>query len=145
MELLPLDYTVFYNIEKAIKTYRKFAQKAITAKGFDITIDQWLLLKVVKENPELTQQRIADRLFKDYASVTRIVQLLVEKKYIERSLHSKDRRRFSLALTEHGNAIIKDLWPVIINNRKTALETLTNEDINQLNRTLKIIADNCKS
>ena len=51
-----LDNIVFYLIEKAIKTYRQFAQRNITKAHFDITIDQWLVLKTLQENPSITQQ-----------------------------------------------------------------------------------------
>jgi hypothetical protein len=79
--------TLFYALERAIKTYRQFAQEQIAAAGIDITIDQWLVLKTLRDNPDITQQ-IGVRVFKDFASITRIIQLLVTKGFIKRANHS---------------------------------------------------------
>jgi DNA-binding MarR family transcriptional regulator len=60
-----LNQVVFYAIDKAIKSYRQMAQKNINKHGLDITIDQWLLLTSLRNNPDATQQQIAEAVFKD--------------------------------------------------------------------------------
>ena len=50
--------TFFYALERAIKSYRQFAQTRIAAAGSDVTIDQWLVLKTLQDNPDATQQQI---------------------------------------------------------------------------------------
>src|SRR5436853_7903914 len=94
-----LKDVLFYNLEKSIKVYRQFAQRNLAAQGYNITIDQWLVLKTLHDNEGITQQQVAVIVFKDYASVTRIIELLVTKHFIIRSFHTTDRRRFELALT----------------------------------------------
>ena len=47
--------TVFYTIDKTIKSYRKFAQKNISKVVNDITIDQKLILHYLNDYPELNQ------------------------------------------------------------------------------------------
>lgn len=47
---------IFYNMDKAIKSYRMYAQKKLKENGFKITIDQWLIIKTILENPAITQQ-----------------------------------------------------------------------------------------
>ena len=74
-----LDEIIFYTLEKSIKTYRKFAQQQLLKNGYDITIDQWLVLKTLQENQQLSQNQIAELVFKDFASITRIIELLVKK------------------------------------------------------------------
>ena len=73
-----LDLIFFYHLDKAIKTYRQFAQEKLKENGFDITIDQWLVLKAVSENQDINHNDLADAVFKDKASVTRIIELLVK-------------------------------------------------------------------
>jgi MarR family transcriptional regulator for hemolysin len=139
-----LDEILFYELEKSIKTYRQFAQKNLTMAGFDITIDQWLVLKTVQENSDFSQQQIAEKVFKDVASITRITEILVQKQYITRSFNDADRRRFTLTITEKGNTIINDVYPFIEKNRKQALITLENTDIQKLRNYLNTIITNCK-
>ena len=50
-----LNSVIFYNIEEAIKTYRMYAQNQLKINQLKITIDQWLVLKCLKESPKSTQ------------------------------------------------------------------------------------------
>ena len=93
-----LSSIIFYTLEKSIKTYRQFAQKNITDAGFNITIDQWLVLRTIQEDSTISQQQLASKVFKDFASITRIIELLVKNGYLVRNFHKNDRRRFELTL-----------------------------------------------
>lgn len=55
--MIQLDELVFYTIEKAIKSYRQFAQRQIKEQGLDITVDQWLILKTISEHPESCKRK----------------------------------------------------------------------------------------
>ena len=107
-----LERVVFYKLDKAIKTYRQFAQRRMNEAGLAITIDQWLVLHAIEDKPGIAQLEIAEQVFKDAASVTRIIDLLIKKEYLQRNTHESDRRRFSLELTKQGNAIVKQVAKV---------------------------------
>lgn len=139
-----IDEILFYTLEKSIKVYRKFAQSQITNKGFDITIDQWLILKTLQENKQLSQNQIAELVFKDVASLTRILELLVKKNFVKRKISVTDRRKFDLVITETGNLMIKNIYPIIIENRKQALKGLNKENIIKLKSLLEKMISNCK-
>ncbi len=144
-DILAPDKTVFYALDKAIKTYRQFAQRSIADHYLDITIDQWLVLKLIKDHPNLNQKEIARRVFKDYASITRIIEILVKKGFLKRSFNEKDRRRYNLSLTLEGEKVIEELIPIVRRNRQTALEGFTDEDIETLTNALKRISENCSA
>lgn len=134
----------FYTIDKAIRTYRNYAQKKLREYGFKITIDQWLVIKSILENPNITQQEIGEMVFKDNASVTRIIELLVQSEYLERTANLEDRRKSNLKVTYSGKQIIKKVHGLVLENRKTALEGVTLNDLDILNKTLNQIIKNCK-
>ncbi|MBV6652665.1 MAG: MarR family transcriptional regulator [Mameliella sp.] len=138
-----IEQTVFYALEKAIKTYRQFAQRNIRGSQLNITIDQWLVLRTIKDHPDLTQSQMAAIVFKDYASVTRIIELMVDKGYLMRSFHKTDRRRYQLKLTDEGMEIHDKLVPIVQYNRETALDGLRLEEISQLQLLLQKITANC--
>jgi DNA-binding MarR family transcriptional regulator len=138
-----LDEILFYTLEKSIKVYRKFAQNQIHRRGHDITIDQWLVLKTLQENKHLSQNQIAELVFKDFASITRIIELLVQKSYVQRKIDTTDRRRFQLEITEKGNKIIEDIYPIVIENRKQALTGLTSDEVDNLKAQLEKLIINC--
>lgn len=140
-----LDEIFFYTLEKSIKVYRKYAQSQILKNNFEITIDQWLVLKTLQENKDLSQNQIAELVFKDFASVTRIIELLVKKKLIHRKIDSNDRRKFNLEITKEGNEIIEKIFPIVLNNRKKALTDISINEINNIKIQLEKIITNCKT
>jgi MarR family transcriptional regulator, transcriptional regulator for hemolysin len=134
---------IFYNMDKAIKSYRMYAQKKLKENGFKITIDQWLIIKTILENPTITQQEIAKNVFKDNASVTRIIELLVQSEYLERKDNPDDRRKSNLVVTEEGKSIIYQVQNLVLENRKNALDTISTEELETMNLALKKIIKNC--
>jgi MarR family transcriptional regulator, transcriptional regulator for hemolysin len=136
--------TIFYGIEETIKSYRQFAQKNITNEGFDITIDQGLILNIIEENPDISQKMISEMAFKDHASVTRIIELLVKRNFLQRDFNVADRRRFSLSLTEEGKNILKQIEPIVNSNRKLALQGVSADELETLKKILSKITVNCK-
>lgn len=137
-----LNDIIFYTLEKSIKSYRQYAQKQLIMNNFDITIDQWLILKSIKENSGLTQQQIGINVFKDYASVTRIIELLVKKNYLQRVAHS-DKRRFILRMTGEAEDLMRSIQKVINANRRKALDGIDEDKLMSLKETLNKIIDNC--
>lgn len=138
-----LNETIFYTLDKAIRTYRQFAQQQLKKAGHSITIDQWLIIKTIMENPGISQQEIAEQVFKDNASVTRIIELLVKASYLSREVSSNDRRRTSLKVTEDGLKVISDVHKVVLRNRATALKGVSQESLNETKNLLYSIIYNC--
>lgn len=139
-----LNSVIFYNIEEAIKTYRMYAQNQLKINQLKITIDQWLVLKCLKENPKSTQIELAEKVFKDNASITRIIELLVKADFLERKVNQNDRRKFDLKITASGEKILTDVYKIVVKNRAKALENITAEEIETVNTILKKISSNCK-
>ncbi len=139
-----LNSVIFYNIEEAIKTYRMYAQNQLKINHLKITIDQWLVLKCLKENPNSSQIELAEKVFKDNASITRIIELLVRANFLQRQVNQSDRRKFDLKITASGEKILDDVYEIVLKNRAKALENITAEEIETVNAVLKKISTNCK-
>ncbi|WP_247233465.1 MarR family winged helix-turn-helix transcriptional regulator [Telluribacter sp. SYSU D00476] len=139
-----IDQTIFYFLDKSIKTYRQFAQRNINEAGLNITIDQWLVLNALAQHPEATQHEIAEAVFKDTASLTRIIDLLVSKGILHRELSTTDRRRFVVTLTEEGKQVLEAVQKVSERNRSQALEGINESDIKAAKHLLAKIINNCQ-
>lgn len=137
--------TVLYSIEQAIKEYRKVSQKNISRIVDDITIDQCLVLMILSKDAKISQNELANLIFKDNASITRMIELMVKKGHLIRTLHQEDRRKFNLEITEKGIKTIELIEPVVQLNRHTALNGLSLEEIDLLDKTLNKIITNCKN
>lgn len=138
-----LNSIIFYNIDKAIRSYRNYAQRQLKAHGYTITIDQWLIIKAILENPGITQNEIGDLVFKDNASVTRMIDLMVKSEYIIRKVHPEDRRKTQLEVTDSGVKVIKEVQNIVEKNRKTALKGISNEELEVMYSALLKISENC--
>lgn len=140
-----LNTVIFYVLDKAIKQYRQFAQSNIDRAGLDITIDQWLVLNVIQESPDLGQAEIAGRVFKDQASVARIIELLVRKDLLIQAISQTDRRRVDRSLTPAGHTLLRAVSPIIDSNRARALQGISQADTEKLRQTLETIIGNCQA
>ena len=137
--------TIFYTIEKTIKEYRRFAQRNLNKTIENITVDQALLLIFKNSYPEISQNELGELMFKDNASVTRMIELMAKKDYLERSINKQDRRKYNLTITDKGEKILTDLNTIILSNRKSALSGISDSEITQLKSTLNKIINNCNS
>lgn len=140
-----LENITFYMIDKTIRTYRNYAQKKLREHGYKITIDQWLIIKAILEHSGISQQELAAKAFKDNASVTRIIELLVKAKYLEREVNQADRRKSHLHVTDSGKIIIDKVQRLILENRKVTLSGVSTNELEVLNSALLKIIDNCQS
>ncbi|PWN66549.1 MarR family winged helix-turn-helix transcriptional regulator [Chryseobacterium oncorhynchi] len=138
-----LNSIIFYNIDKAIRSYRNYAQRQLKAHGFTITIDQWLIIKAILENPGITQNEIGDLVFKDNASVTRIIDLMVKSEYITRHIHPDDRRKTNLEVTDSGKKVIKEVQNIVEKNREVALKGVSKNELEVMYSALLTISENC--
>lgn len=138
-----LENIIFYSMDRAIRTYRQYAQQQLKQHGFSITIDQWLVIKCLIENPEITQVELSERVFKDNASVTRIMGLLVKAKYITRKISKTDRRRTKLTVTELGVQTIEAVDRIVLVNRSNALKDIPEDDIDVARGVMLAITQNC--
>lgn len=138
-----LSSIVFYALDKAIRSYRRMAQAAIDRAGLDITIDQWLVLQVLLEHDDLTQNDIAERVFKDQASVARILALLTRRGLLSAVPLPHDGRRSQLRVTRQGQRILDAVQPIILRNRAIALAGISEEELVLMRPLLDRIARNC--
>lgn len=138
-----LDSVLFYYIEKAIKSYRQFAQRELKNAGLSITVDQWLTLNYLNENPQITQKELAEAVFKDAASITRIIELLVKAKYIKRHLNKDDKRKSNLVITELGLETIALASIIVEKYRNAALKGIGIAKEEHVKMVMKTIIKNC--
>lgn len=139
-----LNNIIFYNIDHSIRLYRMYAQKKLREHGFKITIDQWLVIKCILENPSITQHELSELVFKDNASVTRIIDLLIKANYLEKEINPDDRRKFILHVTKEGEEIIKNVQEIVLQNRNKALKGIDTKELEIADAVLRKIITNCK-
>jgi len=139
-----INTVIFYSIEKAIKSYRRMAQKELKKNGVNITVDQWLTLSALNNNPEISQKTLAELVFKDNASVTRIIHLLIKSGYLKSTTHGSDGRRSKFKITSKGTSLLKKAIAVVKKYRAKALGNLSPNELNATRRVMETIIKNSR-
>ncbi|SIS98592.1 MarR family winged helix-turn-helix transcriptional regulator [Belliella pelovolcani] len=129
-------------LDRTARKVKQYAQQKFNLGDFDITVDQWLVLKNLSENELLSQTELAQLVFKDHPTLTRIIDILCKKGYVERVPHPQDRRSFQLHLTNQGVSKVKELKPQITQIREKAWENLNERDFEEFKRILNTIYTN---
>ena len=137
-----LNEVVFFLIEQTNKKAKQFSAAKFAERGIDVTVDQWVLMKVIQENPDQSQSAIAEQTYKDAASITRMLDLLVKKDLVYRM--PIDRRQFSINLTEKGQGFIEKHMTFVQELRNIGTAGLSEEEIAGLRRILLKIQENLK-
>ena len=138
----PLNDDFLFQLEKAAKQFKKRKNALLKAAGINITSDQWVLLKNILEFEGISQIDLADRCYKEPASVTRILDILEKKGWVERKRRSGNRREYNLYATPRGLQLIAAVLPVA--NEITALgsKELSKVEIQNLANMLSKIYQN---
>ncbi len=132
-------------LDRTARRVKQYAQQKFKQNDFDVTVDQWLILKNLSENDSLSQTELAQLVFKDHPTLTRIIDILCKKGYVQRHPHPMDRRSFQLQLTETGENKVGELKPQISEIRQKAWKNLGANDFNEFKRILDTIYQNLES
>lgn len=136
-----LEDVLYYLIEKTNKVIRRYSQERFVEAGFNITVDQWVALKKINDTERITQIELADALFKDRASITRILSLLQDKKLVSKT-EGADKRANELSLTATGKKFMDQALTIVKSARKKGIEAFDEREIEQLQRSLQKIIKN---
>ncbi len=132
-------------LDRTARKVKQYAQQKFKLNDFDVTVDQWLVMKNLSENEKLSQTELAQLVFKDHPTLTRIIDLLCKKGYVERAQHPNDRRSFHLNLTSSGEKKVEGLKPQIAQIRQKAWQNLDEKDFNEFKRILNTIYNNLEN
>lgn len=137
-----LDSVIYFLMDKTMRISKKYSLKQLQEEGFNITIDQWVILLRIHEKKQQTQVELASAVNKDTASVTRILDLLHDKKLVRRVPNESDKRKSALVLTNRGTSYVKEGKKVVTQIREEGLKGITRADVEITNRVLKQMAIN---
>jgi DNA-binding MarR family transcriptional regulator len=131
-----------YLLDRTARRVKQYAQQRFSAGDFNVTVDQWLILKNLDNDRYLKQTELAELTGKDTPTLTRIVDLLCKKGLTERVIHKTDRRSFTVHLTKTGKGLLSELSPRVDDIRMQAWEGLSEADYEDLKRILNKIYQN---
>ena len=109
-------------------------QVSLALKSFGITEPQYNVLRILKEangNP-LTVQTILANMVQRSSNITRIVDKLLSKGFVERKECPSNRRKMDITITEAGKKILKQLDDKVFEFHSPLMDKLTSEELEHL-------------
>ncbi len=137
-----INGVINFLLEQTVRRMRGYAQRQLDSLQTGITVDQWVLLKILEERGQISQVELAQTGHKDTASVTRILDLLQKKRLIQRIDDEHDRRKYMISLTPEGREFVARHLPFINQIRAQIVQGLTGEEIRTLKGILEKIRQN---
>jgi len=139
---MKIESIILFQIDKTSKVSKLYSQREFDRLGMGITVEQWILLKIIEENNGLTQKELAYKSLRDPASITRTLDLLNIKGFVERRPVENNRRQYSICLRKEGSGFIKKYVPIIKSHRERSIEGISKGELAILNRLLTKIQHN---
>ena len=127
-----IEDVILFQIERTSKVSKIYSQREFDKINFGITIDQWILLKIIEENEQLSQKQLAKLSSRDPASITRTLDILEKKEFIKREPIPGNRRQYNIILTQQGKQFVEDHLETVISHRKKSIEGFSTEELQQL-------------
>lgn len=137
-----IEDVLLFQIDKTSKVAKQYSQRVFDQLKIGITIDQWILLKIISESGPLSQKELSTISFRDPASITRTLDILEKKNYTLRSNVLGNRRTFNIELTKEGVSLIDKNFKIIKEMRNKSMEGFTSEELRVLTKSLKKIQEN---
>jgi len=126
-----------YMTTMALKTYLENR-----VKPYDLTAEQFYVLKSLSEENGITQNKLGEMVMKSPANMTRILDRLEKKECIERCANPGDRRSTLINLTPAGEDLLR-LVRSELNGFEAEITTgLSGRQIQEIKDGLKIIHAN---
>lgn len=127
-----IESVVLFAIDQTSKVAKQYAQREFDLLGLGITVEQWVLLKVIHEKKDLSQNELAHATHRDPASITRTLDLLQKKGLVVREAILENRRQYNIKLTETGNNFIEKNMPLINKLRNISIKGFTKKETDTL-------------
>ena len=131
----PLDDLLLYRLSRLLAVAGSMVIRLCEGR-FGITRREWRLIAVLASRGELGSSQLAEHAQLDRARTSKAVGSLVEKQLVSRVARSGDRRQVLLGLTEAGQALYEELFPLVTSINAELMGALRKEDAAQLDESL---------
>ena len=134
-----LEKALAYRIHRSARVLRLHLSRFLALNGLDISQEQYFILFKVRAKPGSSQADLADEVLSDHPNVTRLVDSLVVRGYLERKADPRDRRRHAVFLTDSGVELMDRLIPAVIEARRELYDGIPPADLGVFVRVLSTI------
>ncbi|NLQ30476.1 MarR family transcriptional regulator [Streptococcus mutans] len=110
--------------------------------GFDITSSQWAVLKLLSCEEDLLQAEISDKLNADRATCGAVIEKLMSKGFVTKTLSKDDRRSYKVKISPKALAILEKMAQKADEVNDLAIQGLTSDELKIFIKCLHTITGN---
>ncbi|MCX6180164.1 MAG: MarR family transcriptional regulator [Chlorobiales bacterium] len=132
---------------KALNTYIKLmrAAETVTARTSrimaksNLTISQFGVLEALFHKGSLCQRDIAEKMLKSTGNITMVIDNLEKRGLVRRQRDTDDRRYITIHLTDDGNLLIANVFPLIMETIVQEMNILKDPEQEELGRLCRML------
>lgn len=119
-----------FNLSVLARQWRRGLEAGLAQAG--LTDATWAPLLHLKESGDgITQKELAVRVGIDGSSLVRLLDILVNKGFVERKVDEQDRRARLIYLTAEGREAVKEIRRILAVSEAKFLSNVTPEELDQ--------------
>jgi DNA-binding MarR family transcriptional regulator len=134
----PSDYspraTIGYLVKRSHALLLDRLEPVLAARGF--TFIQYIVLAYLRDGIAINPRDFCVEFRHDSGALTRVLDQLAERGFLDRARGLRDRRKVELQLTSSGHKAVESLIPLVVDILNGALEEFSSTEVNELVRLL---------
>ncbi|NNJ89383.1 MAG: MarR family transcriptional regulator [Eudoraea sp.] len=144
------------DVEKVLKTTKQIPLKSRTLihlllvnnkvketissalKPYGVSLQQFNVLRILRGQGNIPANltTLNERMVTKMSNTTRLVDKLLIKGFVERSICEENRRKIEITITEKGLDVLKDMDAIMLQTENSLVEQLTEKELIELNTLL---------
>jgi DNA-binding MarR family transcriptional regulator len=121
-----------YLLRRANSLLLDAVEPLLEARGLSFT--QYIVLMSVRDGIAVNPKDICRQIRHDSGALTRVIDQLAERGFIERARRDRDRRKVELELTPAGRRALEGVIPDVVDGLNTVLGDFSSEEVHELKR-----------
>ena len=133
---IPLEKRAVVNI---LYTYGIISHKLNDVlKPFDLSIQQFNVLRILRgqNGKPASLEIVQERMINKMSNTTRLIDKLIKKKYVQKSINKSNKRKIDISITQDGQIFLEEIDKLIDSTESEIMSSLNNEERLELIRLL---------
>ena len=108
-------------------------------KPYEISLQQFNVLRILRgqKGKPANLSTVQDKMVNKMSNTTRLIDKLIDKKLVERSICEENRRKIELFITQKGETFLKVVDPIVDKAQEDFIQKLEPHGKNDLTKLLK--------
>lgn len=131
-----IEDVITFRLQRLVSIGERAGQQW-SERMFDLSLNEWRLLALVKARAPSRAGDLADLLLMDKSQTSRVIKSLLAKELIENLPDPEDGRAISLRPTHKAEALYHDVFEEVMASNERILDPLSDEEVQAFHQILE--------